>query len=982
MPDKDSAGTDLARFPFAIYAFLLGLLGLSSFGVLGTRDQTPQPIALAPAQSETAGQKQQPDSGKEADAAKVAAPLQPLVDSLGLNGPPTRDMLAGKQLDFLIATIPDPDTISYASYTNLAIESIMRAAESVGYGFDRHWIPWIGTPPEASTKSSRPRDNQPGTLLFRKGSSRLVVFLAGESPTAGIHMPAYLQAAQWIRSLSDQNTLKVLGPTFSGSAESLRRANQEAADLGFIDIQIVSGSATGPNVGAILCPDHFRAALPTDPEVHEELVSFYRTRLGGEAPVAILGESGTEYSPTSIQKNGNRSKNQNLSYTFPMQISRVREAYLSDPMLRDFGRTATSSSQPQTRTELELKLAQASGGYDKIPDWAKDLSAKSQELVLRRVVEEVEEARPRLIELFASDIRDVLFVGAFVRLNANKARIVVFDNDVLYSSKGAAYSLEGSLSAASYPLFNRSESNVFFPSQMAQGFYDAGRLLLSASGSTGETRPIWLTVFSAGENWPVALLRKTKDATAESAMEELPRRLKRVGRLWILVNVFLCCLSAATLYYWPFCQRTIWRDKTPEFAVLRGILQGALLVLVAAFFGINERASAWEPVAGGMLAGICFATLTFLFLDLLRNSIYAAILAAVPGAWAALIPQLSDSLEKGYFTGHFYAARALQLASGVSPALPLAVALLILAGSAFVQTFVQQTLQTAPPLGQELCAKFDLRTDCHDRNRLLSALRLNLVVAAVWSLLAVPLGRLYALDTLESLPYSVLMMAVLCALHFVIAFSLSALTRIAILMIVLFRNIERVAAKGDLHALSDATGLRHWMRASETTLRQREVATEKLTRKMEDLATKQQTDATKSGIDAAKLELESLHLATFLETLVFAARRAGYFLAAALVAMAAIFHWYPFQPASTLIDFAGIAYLVVGAALLILFLRLEQLKTRSPLYKAEAAGISWLAILRFASTFGAPFLAIAGTLLPQYGRNAFQWILFLANSAK
>src|SRR5262249_23697776 len=118
------------------------------------------------------------------------------------------------------------------------LNSILNAAEDSGYSYDRYWIPWSpggsGTT-ERSDKSTEDKESaatvarrsQPGLLLFRSPSDKkagLAVFLVGETPTEGIERHQFEQAACYVSKLARLKTLRILGPSFSGSVESLYEA--------------------------------------------------------------------------------------------------------------------------------------------------------------------------------------------------------------------------------------------------------------------------------------------------------------------------------------------------------------------------------------------------------------------------------------------------------------------------------------------------------------------------------------------------------------------------------------------------------------------------------------------------------------------------------------------------------------------------------------------------------------------------------------
>ncbi len=184
---------------------------------------------------------------------------------------------------FMIATVPDPSASHLPYLFDCFLGSMQRAAEAEHLMLDRFDLPWLEEleKKEASRESSgsateatpEPVENhdyltEPGLVLFRdpqsaKGPRLLVVFLVGETPTAGVHKEALLSALRQIDRLSGPNnsTIKILGPAFSGSAESMEstlrdwlaeRGQQQngIAKAHKLEITIVSGSATAAPIAS------------------------------------------------------------------------------------------------------------------------------------------------------------------------------------------------------------------------------------------------------------------------------------------------------------------------------------------------------------------------------------------------------------------------------------------------------------------------------------------------------------------------------------------------------------------------------------------------------------------------------------------------------------------------------------------------------------------------------------------------------------
>src|SRR5262249_43041048 len=165
-------------------------------------------------------------------------------------------------LKFLIALVPDPLDSQQPAAFDLAMDGIQQGfayASEVRKGYlpDRIWIPWN----DEATVAGKGYRTAPGLLLFRRlkergGRQLFGVLLVGETPRTGIHKAAFSAALQLVADLSpaSQSSVRILGPSYSGSALSLqmaladwqrrRRPRSEAAAASrFV---IVTGSARAP----------------------------------------------------------------------------------------------------------------------------------------------------------------------------------------------------------------------------------------------------------------------------------------------------------------------------------------------------------------------------------------------------------------------------------------------------------------------------------------------------------------------------------------------------------------------------------------------------------------------------------------------------------------------------------------------------------------------------------------------------------------
>jgi len=174
--------------------------------------------------------------------------------------------LSSNSVEFLIATVPDPRDSSLAHLFDENLAAIERAMEAAEYTLDRFELPWLEKdrerakqPEEGSIvvkqsptgivvseikeqkKDSKNagilpvHQREPGVILFRntKDAARLfVVFLVGETPTAGVHKAALKNALDQAVTLCKEKiasdnckyAFRLLAPTFSGSKDSILNA--------------------------------------------------------------------------------------------------------------------------------------------------------------------------------------------------------------------------------------------------------------------------------------------------------------------------------------------------------------------------------------------------------------------------------------------------------------------------------------------------------------------------------------------------------------------------------------------------------------------------------------------------------------------------------------------------------------------------------------------------------------------------------------
>jgi len=271
---------------------------------------------------------------------------------------------AGYTIDFLIATVPDPMGSRLPYFFDSFVDSLAGAAEATGFAPDRFALPWTVKSTEsgdnAPARSPALYETQPGIVLFRnpQEGKLLLLFLVGETPTAGIYKPALYsalnQAAQFypwdphhselpqyfpkttadggppdlavappLRAASaglkpgatpqapadgTTSTLRMMAPAFSGSAVSLSSTLdswlESRAGSPPVQFKIVSGTATAIDAKQLSQGVHgratFQATVPPDDETLQAVANYIQGL--GYPRIAILTEGNTAYGQHLAQK--------------------------------------------------------------------------------------------------------------------------------------------------------------------------------------------------------------------------------------------------------------------------------------------------------------------------------------------------------------------------------------------------------------------------------------------------------------------------------------------------------------------------------------------------------------------------------------------------------------------------------------------------------------------------------------------------------
>ncbi|HEX9940833.1 MAG TPA: hypothetical protein VGG03_02355, partial [Thermoanaerobaculia bacterium] len=275
------------------------------------KPQSSRPPAPSSSETGTAGQGS-PCAGLRCE------PVRILGEFFGLPGEPDPAAVtdaagkAGYGLRFLVALVPAP----LDPRLDQALDALQQGFAQSGYRVDHVWLPWTGASASPGTLAQK----APGILLFRRGESDgsrslALVFLVGETPKAGIQRDAFREAlnlAADLQGAASDPEVVLLGPSFSGSVESLRVAllswrrgeRERSPARPPLRFRAASGSATASDlqkgfqeVGVSFC----RTVLP-DEELNDRAITFLRDEMSWDlGHVALLIESDTAYGRSLLE---------------------------------------------------------------------------------------------------------------------------------------------------------------------------------------------------------------------------------------------------------------------------------------------------------------------------------------------------------------------------------------------------------------------------------------------------------------------------------------------------------------------------------------------------------------------------------------------------------------------------------------------------------------------------------------------------------
>ena len=454
----------------------------------------------------------------------------------------------------LIAMLPDYIDSQTRRLFDSGLAGIQQAAGTLGYTLDRFHLPGWSAHDHPGARPPSAHDSEPGALLFRSSRSAenelLVVLIVTEMPTLGVHRNAMASSIALIDAWAEASsgsldTLRILGPFFSGSVPSLKDIfesleNESAGEPR--TVQIVTGTATDPSIEQQLrsvsaqgVHVSFQAIVPNNDQVRTALLDRLKElnpkwRCGNA--IALLVEGNTKFGQSllirksdSTHKDADASRSNSaddclppLEVTFPLHISRLRATV-------DAEAPTVSLLTPPA---VKLKLTESTQPMDVVPSMTPDLTASVVDSAVDNLLAALHRERYSAIGIFATDARDHLFLARRIAKAVPDVLMFGTQADLLYVNREYAPFLRGTLIASSYPVFSQTQLLADatndalrrqFTTASEQGAYNATLTLLADRHTDAVTLidgtfgppcaekacapRVWLSVVGSNAMWPI-----------------------------------------------------------------------------------------------------------------------------------------------------------------------------------------------------------------------------------------------------------------------------------------------------------------------------------------------------------------------------------------------------------------------------------------------------------------------------------------------
>ncbi|HET7460798.1 MAG TPA: hypothetical protein VFJ82_06105 [Longimicrobium sp.] len=434
--------------------------------------------------------------------------------------------------------------------------------------------------PRALAQAARAAAAAGKQSLFRPTLQML--YIVGEIPTAGLHAQAFTRALADRDSVAAliaprDSTLRIVGPSFSGSARSLSLAlHRWRATHPRTRVSVVGGSATSPGAPMILSADSlvgYRSTVHSDDALTEALAFRVLCPLNvGDDQVVVLRESGTAYGRDVAAGNrapgltcpGGRTLHPSrfVQIPFPMNIATLRAEL--DGRAAAQG-VSTTEIRSQSRARFTLRDQDRPGDH---PLPTSQLTAPTLEVLMDEVEAAISGNRVHVVGILASDVRDKVFLATELRRRLRDVQLFTFEGNSLYLLPQNQAALRGTLVISTYPLSLQTQwwtpgrlnrMRLSFSNEGANGIHNAVLVQLGAGRQAanygypfvnypGRVKPpVWVSAVGDERFLPVTVYTAADSAIRMIDMAAVPERPDEWPSLAFPTAVSIALLGLAML---------------------------------------------------------------------------------------------------------------------------------------------------------------------------------------------------------------------------------------------------------------------------------------------------------------------------------------------------------------------------------------------------------------------------------------------------
>ena len=299
--------------------------------------------------------------------------------------------------------------------------------------------------------------------------------------------------------------------------------------------------------------------------------------------VALLVEANTAFGQSIFKLRKDEKLSPDIQHLlFPLHISRLEATYEKSQREQD-----AKAGLPTVDALIPQLGDPPSDDNDLIPLQDPSVTPSVNGKVLSNLLSIISRNHIRYVGIIATDPRDKLFLASAVHDHCPGVQVFIIGSDLILSLPEYAFYLKGTIVGSTYPLIpvnqfwtnpDRDKNRVVFPSESAQGYYNAIRAQLDEprnskiieyrkpyfpglTAGSDETKypPIWVTMVGQnGELVPLQFFTDQGTADEKEYVFQGPESVTTTKALPLdfprapLIALVILCSAIILLFYYAF----------------------------------------------------------------------------------------------------------------------------------------------------------------------------------------------------------------------------------------------------------------------------------------------------------------------------------------------------------------------------------------------------------------------------------------------